>query len=67
MTGSWLVEGVTDDDIARRAHDLYRARACEPGQDVDDWLAAERELRDAVSSTALRLELERIGWQRAVG
>ena len=40
---------VTDSDIARRAYDLYLARGCEPGHDVDNWLQEERELRGAVS------------------
>ena len=35
---------VTDKDIARRAYDLYLARDCEHGHDVDDWLQAERDL-----------------------
>ena len=35
---------VTDSDVARRAYDLYLARGCEHGHDVDDWLQAEREL-----------------------
>lgn len=37
----------TDGEISRRAYDLYLARGCEPGRDVDDWLEAERELRSA--------------------
>ena len=41
---------VTDRDIARRAYDLYLTRGCEHGHDVEDWLQAERDLRDAVSS-----------------
>ena len=40
---------VTDNDIARRAYDLYLSRDCEHGHAVDDWLQAERELRGAVS------------------
>ena len=32
-------------DIARHAYDLYLARGCEHGNDVTDWLEAERELR----------------------
>jgi hypothetical protein len=31
--------------VARRAFDLYCARGCEDGHDVDDWLHAECELR----------------------
>jgi hypothetical protein len=42
----------TQSDIARRACDLYLTRGCEHGHDVDDWLQAERDLREAVSSTA---------------
>ena len=36
---------VATDDIARHAYDLYLARGCEPGHDVDDWVQAERELQ----------------------
>jgi len=42
---------VTSTDIARHAYDLYLARGCEHGHDVEDWLQAERELR-ASSTTA---------------
>jgi len=34
------------DEIAQRAYDLYQARGAEDGRDVDDWLRAERELRE---------------------
>jgi uncharacterized protein YjbJ (UPF0337 family) len=36
---------VTAYDIGRRAYELYLARDCEDGHDVDDWLQAERELQ----------------------
>jgi len=36
---------VRDDRIARRAYELYLARGGEGGQDIDDWLQAEQELR----------------------
>jgi Protein of unknown function (DUF2934) len=36
---------ITEDEIARRACDLYLARGCEPGHNIDDWLQAEHELR----------------------
>ena len=42
----------TDSDIARRAYDLYFARGCEHGHDVDDWLKAERELQASPASRA---------------
>ena len=40
---------VAEHDNARRAYELYLARDRAHGQDVDDWLKAERELRGAVS------------------
>jgi hypothetical protein len=36
---------LTESAIARRAYDLYVARGCEDGHDVEDWLRAEQELR----------------------
>jgi hypothetical protein len=36
----------TQDDIARRAYELYTARGGQAGADVEDWLRAERELRE---------------------
>jgi Protein of unknown function (DUF2934) len=50
--GAIGLAGVTDNDIARRAFELYCDRGREDGHDVDDWLNAERELRDVSSSSA---------------
>jgi hypothetical protein len=36
---------LTSTDIAHRAYDLYLARGCEHGHDVDDWVQAEREVQ----------------------
>ncbi len=36
---------LANNDVARRAYDLYLARGREHGHDVDDWMQAERELR----------------------
>ena len=47
-----LAPEVTEGDIARRAFELYCERGRQDGLDVDDWLNAERELRDASSSSA---------------
>lgn len=33
-------------EIAERAYELYRSRGTGDGHDVDDWLQAEREIRD---------------------
>ncbi len=35
---------ITQADIAERAYELYVARGCQNGCDMDDWLQAEREL-----------------------
>lgn len=35
-----------DRDIAERAYEYYERRGRMPGHEVDDWLAAERELLD---------------------
>ena len=36
----------THEDIARRAYQLFEDRGREHGHDLEDWLQAERELRD---------------------
>jgi len=41
---------VTHADVARRAYDLYMARGCEHGHDVDDWVQAEDELRASATT-----------------
>jgi hypothetical protein len=35
------------DEVSRRAFELYCARGCEAGHDLDDWLSAERQLSAA--------------------
>jgi len=37
---------ITEDDVRRRAYELYLQRGAKPGGEVDDWLQAERELRE---------------------
>lgn len=39
------LEGPTHEQIQKRAHELYLARGGEHGQDRDDWLFAEEQLR----------------------
>ena len=34
----------TDEEIARRAYEIYLARGREDGHDVEDWIQAEQEL-----------------------
>ena len=38
---------VAQDEIARRAYELYERRGGEPGHDMDDWLRAEHDVRHA--------------------
>ncbi len=35
---------VTEDDVRLRAYEIYLRRGDNPGDDVGDWLQAEREL-----------------------
>ena len=51
-TAAAIGSGVTENDIARRAFELYCDRGREDGHDLEDWLNAERELRDVSSSSA---------------
>jgi hypothetical protein len=37
----------SDDEIAKRAYELYLQRGSSPGYEVDDWLQAEAELMAA--------------------
>jgi hypothetical protein len=41
-----------DEDIRRRAYEIYRERGEQPDHDLDDWLQAERELQGGVLSRA---------------
>ena len=52
QTALAIASGVSESDIARRAFELYCDRGREDGHDVDDWLNAERELRDVSRSSA---------------
>ncbi len=36
---------VSDEEVRRRAYDIYLDRGEKPGCDLDDWLQAEHELR----------------------
>jgi len=37
------------DAVARRAYEIYQRRGGDHGADLDDWLAAERELKPGPS------------------
>jgi hypothetical protein len=40
----------TYDEIAQRAYHIYLERGATPGDPMQDWLQAERELSEAVAS-----------------
>ena len=40
------------DRIAQRAYELYLARGCAEGRELDDWLCAEQELNRATDEYA---------------
>jgi hypothetical protein len=48
-TAATDVTAPSDTDIARRAFELYCARGFEHGHHLQDWLDAERELREAIA------------------
>ncbi len=37
-----------DEEIRRRAYEIYLERGEQPGRELDDWLQAERELKRGV-------------------
>ena len=41
-----------DEEIRRRAYEIYLERGEQPGRDLDDWLQAERELERGVLTHA---------------
>ncbi len=41
-----------DEEIRRRAYEIYLERGGQPGRDLDDWLQAEGELQGGALSRA---------------
>ncbi len=42
--GDTTAATIDRDRVAQRAYELYLARGCGEGRELDDWLCAEREL-----------------------
>jgi hypothetical protein len=42
----------TDQDVARRAFEIFCERGFRHGHDIEDWLQAERELRGSLTAVA---------------
>lgn len=55
----------TEEQIARRAYALYLARGSENGHDVDDWLAAEKDLSASGSSSPPKVRTVAAGQGRS--
>lgn len=51
----------SNDEVRRRAYDLYMERGGTGGSDVDDWLAAEREMRAGRADMADRPDASAAG------
>ena len=49
------------EDVAHRAYELYVQRGGEPGNDVDDWLRAEKELGAELIVTPARTRAAQAG------
>jgi hypothetical protein len=45
--------GPTEEQIRRRAHEIYMQRGPQDGHELDDWLQAETELRETRGEDAL--------------
>jgi len=39
-----VAPGAIEDEIRRRAYELYEQRGCMPGREDEDWLLAEQEV-----------------------
>lgn len=50
QNGSVVVGASTNAEIARRAYEIYLERGSGPGLEVDDWLRAEREVKEVKGS-----------------
>jgi hypothetical protein len=49
-TAEYTTNGVNDDQIRRRAYEIYLERGTAIGDPLEDWARAERELREGVLS-----------------
>jgi hypothetical protein len=52
---------ISKEEIAHRAYELYLERGGEPGNDVQDWLRAEKELGAEPTVTPARTKSAGVG------
>ena len=51
---------VPKDKIAEKAYEIFKSRGGTPGNDLDDWLQAERELaRPQMNGTTVQFQLKK--------
>ena len=53
----------TDEQIRERAYEIYLQRGAAPGQEVEDWLAAEQELTELAGAKTSWIGTERAAEQ----
>jgi DUF2934 family protein len=51
------------EEIARQAHELYIQRGGEHGKDVEDWVRAEKKLRDEPVVTPVKTKATQVNRQ----
>ncbi len=56
---------VSDEEIARRAYEIWQKRGCPPGDGSEDWQAAEAELQSSrIGRNGSTQERVQNWWQR---
>jgi hypothetical protein len=56
---------ISDDEIARRAYEIWQSRGCPPGDGSEDWQAARQELTESrVGRNGSTQERLQSWWQR---
>lgn len=51
----------TKEEIQGKAYEVYEARGRQDGQDVDDWITAERELAEQSDRSAQKTRAAKAG------
>jgi Protein of unknown function (DUF2934) len=50
----WMtMDNRSHEDVARRAYELFLSRGGQHGRDLDDWLAAEGQVKTSLPSSSL--------------
>jgi Protein of unknown function (DUF2934) len=54
-----MSKATSNEQIQARAYELYLERGCQDGRDVEDWLAAEEELKQRRAEVEAIFEQEK--------